>query len=80
MHPPPVLSYEAGIAVIFGMLPAGSDSDIRQNIERYRTLWEITTDFERCGVIEKMLREEAPSSKKYDEDHTKKPPASSKTA
>ncbi len=53
---------------------------IRQNIEHYRALWEITTDLERRGVIERLLLEEEAKLKKYDEDHTKKPPASSKTA
>ena len=53
---------------------------IRQNIEHYRALWEITTDLERRGVIERLLLEEEAKLKKYDGDHTKKPPPSSKTA
>jgi hypothetical protein len=53
---------------------------IRQNIEHYRALWGITTDLERRGVIERLLLEEEAKLKKYDEDHTKKPPISSKTA
>ena len=53
---------------------------IRQNIEHYRALWEITTDLERRGIIERLLLEEEAKLKKYDEDHKKKPPASGKTA
>ena len=53
---------------------------IRQNIEHYRALWDITTDLDRRGVIERLLLEEEARLKKYDEDHTKKPPASGKTA
>ena len=53
---------------------------IRQNIEHYRAMLKITIDLERRGAIEKLLREEEAKFKKYDEDHKKKPPASSKTA
>jgi len=52
----------------------------RQNIEHYRAMLEITTDLAQRRVIEKLLREEEAKLKKYDEDHKKKPPASSKTA
>ena len=50
---------------------------IRQNIEHYRAMLNITSDLEQRGVIEKLLREEEAKLKKYDEDHEKKPPASS---
>ena len=53
---------------------------IRQNIEHYRALWEVTTDLERRGVIERLLLEEEAKLKKYDEDHKKNPPATGKTA
>jgi hypothetical protein len=53
---------------------------VRQNIEHYRAMLEITTDLAQRRVIEKLLREEEAKLKKYDEDHKKKPPASSKTA
>jgi hypothetical protein len=53
---------------------------IRQNIEHYRAMLEITADLAQRRVIEKLLREEEAKLKKYDEDHKKKPPASSKTA
>jgi hypothetical protein len=53
---------------------------IRQNIEHYRALWEITTDLQRRSVIERLLLEEEVKLKKYDEDHKKNPPASGKTA
>ena len=49
----------------------------RQNIEHYRSMLQITTDL---AVMEKLPREEEAKSKKYDEDHKKKSPASSKTA
>jgi hypothetical protein len=52
---------------------------IRQSIEHYRALWDITTDLERRGAIEKLLLEEEAKLKKYDEAH-KEPPGSSKTA
>ncbi len=45
---------------------------IKQNIEHYRALLEITTDLERRGVFEKLLLEEEADLKKYDEDHKKK--------
>ena len=53
---------------------------IRQNIEHYRAMLKIVTDLKRRGVIERLLLEEETKLKKYDEDHKKKPPASSKTA
>ena len=53
---------------------------IRQNIEHYRALWDITTDLERRGVIERLLLEEEAKLKKYDKDHKKNPPTSGKTA
>lgn len=53
---------------------------IRQNIEHYRALWEITTDLQRRAVIERLLLEEEVKLKKYYEDHKKNPPASGKTA
>ncbi len=40
---------------------------IRQNIEHYRALLEITTDLKQSGVIEKLLLEEEAKLKKYDE-------------
>jgi hypothetical protein len=52
---------------------------IRQNIEHYRALLDITTDLERCVVIEKLLHEEETKLKKYNEDH-KEQRASSKAA
>jgi len=51
-----------------------------QNIEHYRAMLKVTTDLERRRVMEKLLREEEAKLKKYDEDHKKNPPASSKTA
>ncbi len=33
---------------------------------------KITTDLERRGVIEKLLREEEAKLRKYDDDHKKK--------
>jgi hypothetical protein len=53
---------------------------IWQNIEHYRGLWDITTDLERRGLIERLLLEEEAKLKKYDEDHKKNPPTSGKTA
>ena len=53
---------------------------IRQNIEHYRELREITTDLERRGVIERLLLEEEAKLKEYDEDHKKNPPTFGKTA
>ena len=53
---------------------------IRQNIEHYRAMLKVTTDPERREVMEKLLCEEEAKLKKYDEDHKKNPPASSKTA
>ena len=53
---------------------------IRQNIEHYRAMLEITADLAKRRVIEKLLRDEEAKLKKYDEDHKNKPPASSKTA
>jgi len=53
---------------------------IRQNIEHYRELRDITTDLERRGVIERLLLEEEAKLKKYDEDHKENPPASGKAA
>lgn len=37
---------------------------IRQNIEHYRALWEITTDLQRRAVIERLLLEEEVKLKK----------------
>ena len=51
---------------------------IRQNVEHYRAMLKVTTDLEQRGVIEKLLCEEEAKLKKYDEDHKKTPPASSK--
>ena len=45
---------------------------IRQNVEHYRSLLDITTDLERRGVIERLLLEEEAKLKKCDEDHKKK--------
>jgi len=45
---------------------------IKQNIEHYRALLEITTDLERRGVFEKLLLEEEAKLKKYDDEHKKK--------
>ena len=53
---------------------------IRQNIEHYRALLDVTAAPSERRSIEQLLREEEAKLKKYDEDHTKKPPASSKTA
>ena len=53
---------------------------IWQNIEHYRALWDITTDLERRGLIERLLLEEEAKFKKYDEDHKNNPPTSGKTA
>jgi hypothetical protein len=47
---------------------------IWQNIEHYRGLWDITTDLERRGLIERLLLEEEAKLKKCDEDHKKNPP------
>ena len=52
---------------------------IKQNIEHYRALLDITTDLERRGVFEKLLREEEAKLKKYDEDNKKELSGSSKT-
>ena len=48
---------------------------IKQNIEHYRALLDITTDLERRGVFEKLLREEEAKLKKYDDDNKKNRPA-----
>ena len=45
---------------------------IKQNIEHYRALLEITTDLERRGVFEKLLREEEAKLKKYGGEHDRK--------
>jgi len=44
---------------------------IRQNIEHYREMLKTTTDPAQRAAIEKLLREEEPKLKKYDEDHKK---------
>ena len=53
---------------------------IKQNIEHYRALLDITTDLERRGVFEKLLREEEAKLEKYDDDNKQELPGSSKTA
>jgi hypothetical protein len=45
---------------------------IRQNIEHYRKMLEITTASAERRRIEKLLLEEEAKLKKYDEDHKKK--------
>ena len=44
---------------------------IQQNIEHYRAMLKNTTDLERRGVFERLLREEEAKFKKYEEDHKK---------
>ena len=53
---------------------------LRQNIEHYRALLDITTDPSQRCQIEKLLCEEEAKLKKYDEDNKKKSPRSSNTA
>jgi hypothetical protein len=45
---------------------------IRQNIEHYRELLEITRDPKERRRIEKLLLEEEARLKKYDDDHKTK--------
>ena len=42
---------------------------MRQNIEHYRALLDITTDAKQREVIEKLLLEEEAKLKQYDNDH-----------
>ena len=53
---------------------------IRQNIEHYWALLDVTAAPSEQGSIEQLLREEEAKLKKYDEDNKKKSPRSSKTA
>ena len=53
---------------------------MRQNIEHYRALLDVTTDpSQRCS-IEQLLHDEEAKLKKYDDDNKKESPGSSKTA
>jgi len=45
---------------------------IWQNIEHYRGLWDITTDLERRGLIERLLLEEEIELRKIEEDRAKR--------
>jgi hypothetical protein len=53
---------------------------IRQNIEHYRALLDVTAAPSERRSIEQLLREEEAKLKKYDEDHKRASPSSSKTA
>ena len=53
---------------------------IRQNIEHYRALLDVTAAPSERRSIEQLLREEEAKLKKYDEDRKRASPASSKTA
>jgi hypothetical protein len=53
---------------------------IRQNIEHYRALLDVTAAPSERRSIEQLLREEEAKLKKYDEDHKRASPGSSKTA
>ena len=52
---------------------------IRQNIEHYRALLDVTAAPSERRSIEQLLREEEAKLKKYDDDN-KNTPGSSKTA
>ena len=53
---------------------------IRQNIEHYRALLDVTAAPSERRSIEQLLREEEAKLKKYDEDRKRASPGSSKTA
>ena len=53
---------------------------IRQNIEHYRALLDVTAAPSERRSIEQLLREEEAKLKKYDEDCKRASPGSSKTA
>lgn len=53
---------------------------IRQNIEHHRALLGVTTDPSQRRSIEQLLHDEEAKLKKYDEDHKRASPGSSKTA
>ena len=53
---------------------------MRQNIEHYRALLDVTTDLSQRRSIEQLLHDEEAKLKKYDDDNKKESPGSSKTA
>ena len=53
---------------------------MRQNIEHYRALLDVTTDPSQRRSIEQLLHDEEAKLKKYDDDNKKESPGSSKTA
>jgi len=53
---------------------------MRQNIEHYRALLDVTADPSQRRGIEQLLHDEEDKLKKYDEDNKKESPSSSKTA
>ena len=53
---------------------------MRQNIEHYRALLDVTTDLSQRRSIEQLLHDEEAKLKKYDGDNKKESSGSSKTA
>ena len=53
---------------------------MRQNIEHYRALLDITPDASQRRSIEQLLHHEEAKLKKYDDDSKKESPGSGKTA
>jgi len=53
---------------------------MRQNIEHYRALLDVTTDLSQRRSIEQLLHDEEAKLKKYDEDNKTASPGSTKTA
>ena len=53
---------------------------MRQNIEHYRALLDVTADPSQRRSIEQLLHDEEAKLKKYDDDNKKESPGSSKTA
>ena len=53
---------------------------MRQNIEHYRALLDVTADPSQRRGIEQLLHDEEAKLKKYDEDNKKESPGFSKTA
>jgi hypothetical protein len=53
---------------------------MRQNIEHYRALLDVTTDSSQRRSIEQLLHDEEAKLKKYVDDNKKESPGSSKTA
>jgi hypothetical protein len=53
---------------------------MRQNIEHYRALLDVTADPSQRRGIEQLPHDEEAKLKKYDDDNKKESPGSSKTA